>query len=235
MHTSITSADLMVRRAERADLPFVAWCNYEASSPYPGFCYWDPLLEATNTPTMAFIEAVFRTDALAWGRVEDFHVVTDDAGKPIAGASGFTMDADDYRPLRLDRLPLVAESLGWSAAALDGFLQGYQSVWADPHDPTLAPSASWIIECVAVIPEARGRGVAKRLMRALLAQGKAQGHTHAGISVTMGNDAAQRVYEAVGFRLYMSYGSAYFDDAFPGTIKYRARLTDAHASAEAKP
>jgi hypothetical protein len=50
------------------------------------------------------------------------------------------------------------------------------------------------------------------------------GHSHAGISVTTGNDAAQRVYEAVGFQMYMAYGSEYFDGQFPGTTKYRLRL-----------
>ena len=66
---------LTVRRATQKDIPFLAWCNYEASSPAPGFCYWDPLLEGTNTETMKFIEAVFQADALAWGNVDNFFVV----------------------------------------------------------------------------------------------------------------------------------------------------------------
>ncbi len=90
----------IVRRATREDLVFVAWCNYESSSPYPGFCYWDPLLEGLNTATMKFIEAVFRSDALGYGRVEDFFIV-EEAGKPLGGASGFVMNAADYRPLLL--------------------------------------------------------------------------------------------------------------------------------------
>lgn len=218
-----TTQNLQVRRATRADIPFIAWCNYEASSPAPNFCYWDPLLEGLNTDTMAFIQAIFHADALAWGRAEDFFIVFDNE-TPIAGASGFMMDSQDYRPLRLDKLPVVAKSLGWTDDMLEQFLHGYTAVWSDPHDTTLAPSAPWIIECVAVVPEYRGRGVAKHLMRALLAEGTRLGATHAGISVTMGNDAAQRVYEGVGFQMYMTYGSEYFDGAFPGTIKYRAKL-----------
>jgi ribosomal protein S18 acetylase RimI-like enzyme len=70
----------------------------------------------------------------------------------------------------------------------------------------------------------RGRGLAKRLVTAVLAAGQERGYRQAAISVTQGNDSAQRVYEAVGFKLYMSYGADYFDDAFPGTVKYRAHL-----------
>lgn len=219
----VHATELLFRQATRDDLAFVAWCNYEASSPYPGFCYWDPLLEGTHTPTMTFIEAVFRADALAWGRVEDFMLVEQN-GQSIGGASGFVMDSRDYRPLRLDRLPLVAETLHWDRTMLDGFLKGYEAVWSDPLDITLAPSAPWIIECVAVVPEARGRGAGKQLMRALLEKGAQAGHLHAGISVTMGNAAAQRVYESVGFRMYVTYGAEYFNNQFPGTIKYRATL-----------
>ncbi|MBL8166099.1 MAG: GNAT family N-acetyltransferase [Anaerolineae bacterium] len=214
---------LDIRPATRDDIPFLAWCNYEASSPAPGFCYWDALLEGTNTPTMQFIEAVFRADALAWGRAEDFFIAEAD-GKSVAGASGFAPDARDYRPLRLERLPAVAASLGWTAEMLAQFQHGYERVWSDPLDTTLAPTAPWVIECVAVISEARGRGIARQLLRAILDEGKKRGFASAGISVTAGNAPAQRVYEALGFEMVITYGAAYFDGAFPGTIKYRLQL-----------
>ena len=214
---------LKVRPATRADLAFIAWCNYEASSPAPNFCYWDPLLEGLDTPTMMFIEAMFRADALSYGRVEDF-VVVEFEGKLIAGASGFSMDPDDYRPLRLPHLPQLAELLGWTSKQQAQFVTRYQNVWADPRDPSLASQAPWIIECVAVVPEQRGRGIARVLLNAILDKGRRLGHSHAGISVTHGNEPARRVYEAMGFKLYLDYGAEYFEGAFPGTTKYRMRL-----------
>lgn len=216
---------LRVRRATRDDLAFIAWCNYESSSPAPGFCYWDPLLDGLDTPTMAFIEAMFRADALAYGTVEDFFVIASE-GRLIGGASGFTPDAEDYRPLRLNRLSHIAEQLGWHAEQQAQFLERYQGVWADPRDPSLAPQAPWIIECVAVLPAYRGRGVARVLLNAILDEGRRLGHSHAGISVTRGNTPAQKVYEALGFKLYLDYGAEYFDGYFPGTTKYRMRLVN---------
>jgi ribosomal protein S18 acetylase RimI-like enzyme len=221
--TATSEATQRIRRATRADIPFLAWCNYEASSPAPGFCYWDPLLAGLGSETMAFIEAVLAADALAWGDCEDFFVI-EEGGRLIAGASGFMMDAQDFRPFRLERLPAVAQILGWSDQALAEFRKRYEAVWSDPRDPTLAASAPWTIECVAVIPEARGRGLAKQLLRAILEEGRRQGLSHGGIAVTTGNLPAQRAYEALGFELYIAYGSAYFEGAFPGTTKYRIAL-----------
>jgi ribosomal protein S18 acetylase RimI-like enzyme len=216
-------SQFQVRRATYEDIPFLSWCNYESSSPEPGFCYWDPLLEGTNTSSMAFIDALFRSDALAFGRATDFFIVEEN-GISISGASGFVMDSEDYRPLRLAQMNSVAERLGWSADTLGQFMAGYAGVWSEPQDITIAPPASWIIECVAVKPEARGRGVAKTLLKAIIKEGAEHGHSHVGISVTIGNEPAQKVYEALGFQRYVTYWAEYFNDQFPGTIKYRMKL-----------
>jgi len=215
--------EVTVRRATDADILFIAWVNYEASSPEPGFCYWDPLLEGTNTPTMAFIEAMFRARALAWGDPENFSLAVHN-GQPIAGASGFEMNAQDYRPLRESRLPYLASLIGWDDSKLNTFRERYAAVWSDPQDISIAPAAQWTIECVATKPEYRGRGAAKQVIRELLDEGQRLGFSHAGISVTVGNESAQRAYEALGFKMYVTYGSEYFNDQYPGTIKYRRRL-----------
>jgi GNAT superfamily N-acetyltransferase len=218
-----TTSALTVRRATQHDIPFLAWCNYEASSPAPGFCYWDPLLEETNTETMRFIEAVFRADALAWGKVENFFVV-EEKEESVAGASAFTVDIHDYRPLHLPRFSEVARALDWTTSTEKEFLKHYEAIWSNPKDETLAAHTSWIIECVAVAPDKRGQGMARVLLEALFEEGRRLGHTHAGISVTDGNEAAKRAYEKVGFKMYLTYGGDYFDGHFPGTVKYRLKL-----------
>jgi len=214
---------LNVRRGTPADIPFIAWCNYEASSPAPGFCYWDPLLEGLNTPTIKFIEAMFHAKALAWGDPHDFFIAELD-GEPVGGASGFEMNPDDYRPLRDAQIPEIAKRLGWDDQTLASFRERYQEIWRDPTDVSIAPAAPWTIECVATKPDFRGKGIAGQILHAILVEGKGQGYKNAGISVTMGNEPAQHVYEKLGFQHYMSYGSEYFDGQFPGTIKYRMGL-----------
>ncbi len=228
MNKALTS-DLTVRRATTAELPFIAWCNFEASSPAPGFCYWDPLLEGFGTETMTFIKTMLECDGLAWGRVNDFFVVQD-GSELVAGASGFQMDPNDYRPLRLEHLPKIAEKLGWDKHTESTFLQRYEAVWSDPKDITLEPHAPWIVECFAVILERRGQGIAQLLLDAICSEGAHLGHSHIGIAVTAGNQPAEKAYEKAGFEMYVTYGANYFDHAFPGTIKYRKALRSVPSS-----
>lgn len=217
------------RRATRDDIPFLAWCNQAATSPAPNFCYWDGLVQPTGTSTVTLLEALFRHDALAWVSYNQFFIL-EYKGKPVAGASAFTMDARDYRPLRLERLAAVASDLGWSTQTLSDFQNGYEQVWNNPLEPTLAPQAPWIIECVAVIPAARGQGMTRRVFRALFDEGRLLDHANVGISVTTGNAPAERAYQTIGFELSIEYGSAYFHHAFPGTRKYILELNRKGAS-----
>lgn len=53
-----------------------------------------------------------------------------------------------------------------------------------------------------VAPEARGQGVGRALLDALLRHARANGVESLVLTVTEGNTAAQRLYEAVGFRSF---------------------------------
>lgn len=92
--------DLTIRGATRHDLDFVAWCNYTASSPAPGFCWWDPPIEGFGIETITFIRQAVALDVLAWCRIADF-VIAENGSIPLAGAARFVMREDDYRPLNI--------------------------------------------------------------------------------------------------------------------------------------
>lgn len=62
--------------------------------------------------------------------------------------------------------------------------------------PDKAPEL-WINE-VGVAPAHRGRGVAKRLLQAILARGREVGCAEGWVLTEHSNDAARRLYEAVG-------------------------------------
>ncbi|HYF19681.1 MAG TPA: GNAT family N-acetyltransferase [Ramlibacter sp.] len=53
-----------------------------------------------------------------------------------------------------------------------------------------------------VPPGYAGRGVGMALLQALLAQARAEGLRHLVLTVSEGNDAAQRLYERAGFRAF---------------------------------
>jgi GNAT superfamily N-acetyltransferase len=126
-------------------------------------------------------------------------LVIEEDGQPMAAAAGYVpSEQEDYCPLRLSRLDALAEILGWSQATTKLFRDRYLALWGgDLHPFFLTPQADWILETVAVLPEGRGRGLGKRLIRTLLDEGRARQHEFAGIMIINGNDAARRTYESV--------------------------------------
>lgn len=221
-------ATLTTRKATIADIPFLARIEYEASLPPLNHCFWEDILEGTGTTALEFIEAELRADASNWGAVEDFLVLQEE-GVPVAAAAGYVPNQEDYCPLRLSRLEAIAQALNWSEATAQTFHDRYFELWGGNLQPFfLTPQASWIIENVAVLPEARGRGLGKALLRALLEEGKSQNHEFAGIMVINGNETARRTYESVGFKPYQTFHADYFVEQFglefPGVTKFGLRL-----------
>jgi GNAT superfamily N-acetyltransferase len=217
---------LTVRSATIADIPLIAQIAYEATLPPTNHCFWEDLLVDTQTSTMAFIEAKFRANASNWGSATDFLILQED-GEAVAAAAGYEPSATDYRPLRLDAMAAVAEMLNWSQAILQGFLDRYEALWQfEPTQDFLRPQAPWIIEYVAVLPAARGRGLGKALIQLMLDWGRSRQYSHAGIMLINGNDAARRTYESAGFKPYQAFYADYFEGEFVGFTKFRCSLKE---------
>ncbi|MGG6264476.1 GNAT family N-acetyltransferase [Leptolyngbya sp. AN03gr2] len=223
-------ATLTTRRGTIADIPFLARIQYEASLPPLNYCFWEEILKGTEISALEFIEAMLRTDASNWGNASDFLILEED-GKPVAAAAGYTPHLEDYRPLKLAKLKAIAQDLNWSEKTTAEFRDRYETYWGHEFRPDfLKAQAPWIIEYVAVVPEARGRGLGKVLLKALLEEGKAQQHSHAGIMVIHGNEVARRTYESIGFKPYLSFHADYFskqyDINFPGITKFCMALKE---------
>jgi ribosomal protein S18 acetylase RimI-like enzyme len=219
----MTQTNLTFRRANLDDLDFVAYCNYTASSPSPGFCYWDSLIEGFGIETMAFIRQAIALDVLAWCRISDF-IIAENNGIPVAGASCFVMSQDDYRPIDLQNITKLYNLLEWSSDRIKQFEEKYQTVWDNPQDETLQPSGTWTIECVVVVEQFRGQGISKDLLNHIIKSAQAAEIESIGISVTIDNEIAERLYLSVGFQKYITFFSEYYFNQFPGTAKFRLRL-----------
>lgn len=216
--------EFSTRQATQVDIPFLSRIEYEASLPPFDHCFWEDLLQGTQTSALEFIEAVLKAEAGNWGNVVDF-LILEAQGKPVAAAAGYTPNTEDYRPLRLSGLDEIARNLGWSVQVTAAFRDRYEEFWGvEPQPIFLSPQAPWIIENVAVLPESRGQGFGKVLLKALLEKGRSQQYSHAGIMVINGNDVARHTYESIGFKLYQvfsaEYFSAQFDIEFPGLTKF---------------
>jgi GNAT superfamily N-acetyltransferase len=219
---------LLTRRAAIADIPFLARIQYESALPPLNYCFWEDMLPE-GTSALQFIEAMLRAEASNWGDVANF-LILEENGQPIAAAAGYEPNPENYCPLSLSRLDAIADHLHWTSATTAEFHQNYERYWGGDYRPIfLTPQAPWIIEYVAVLPEGRGRGLGKVLLKAVLEEGRSQEHSHAGIMVVNGNDTACRTYESLGFKLYLAYYADYFKELykldFPGVTKFGLCLT----------
>lgn len=93
-------------------------------------------------------------------------------------------------------------------------LTGVPAVYASLPSPRRALVAvgrgviqrEWLgIYCMAVLPEARRRGHARDVLRALLSAGRRQGAKQAYLAVTAANTAARALYERAGFTVSDRY------------------------------
>jgi ribosomal protein S18 acetylase RimI-like enzyme len=221
---TVMPATLSTRPATIADIPFLAKINYEASLPPLNQCFWTEILQGTKTDALQFIEAMLGSEASNWGTVTDF-LILEEQGKPVAAAAGYVPNLEDYCPLRLSGLATLAQNLNWSDEIATAFCDRYEQFWGGDCRPFfLTPQVPWIIENVAVLPEARGRGFGKVLLRALLDRGRSQHYSHVGIMVINGNDIARHTYESIGFKPYQTFHAEYFIQQynleFPGVIKF---------------
>lgn len=81
-------------------------------------------------------------------------------------------------------------------ARIDGVPVGSAGLYEDPDDP---PGTATLV-AMYVTPRARGRGVGRRLVEAVLAEAAARGSERVVLEVTSGNAPAIALYERMGFR-----------------------------------
>ena len=221
------SESICIRPATSADIPFLANNIHEACLQPLNHCFFDDLVDGLGVDGIGFLEGLLRAGASAWGGVEDSHIL-EEGGVPVASAFGYVPDPEDCRPFRLSRFPQLATELGWTPEQTEEFRARYETMASiDECANVFQPQAEFILEYVAVVPEARGRGLIKILLQAILAQAKTRGFASAGIMIINGNDSAAHVYTSLGFKPYCAYYEDFFADSvpgFPGFTRYRLRF-----------
>ena len=79
--------------------------------------------------------------------------------------------------------------------------------------------AGTLVVGVFLDPSHRGHGLARRLMEAVIQEARAAGLSAVRLGVTVGNEPAERLYRALGFRQYgveveaIRVGDIGFDEA----------------------
>jgi len=208
--------EVSIREATAQDAPFVAWVQVEAGRSGLPLGFWDLALPGADGPRLDLIAQVVTSPRTSMSHYDGFLIAEQD-GEPVAAMTG-------YDPTK--------KKLGHFIAALMGVL--VTNRWSEAHRQLvlarLAPVAAcmsdtpndrWVVEYVAAKPDARGKGVAARLLDAVLERGRTLGHNSAQISFLIGNTPAQRCYERAGFRVVDEKRHPEFEAIFgrPGTAR----------------
>jgi phosphinothricin acetyltransferase len=118
----------------------------------------------------------------------------------------------------------IAKSHLWLVAELDGEVAGY--AYAGPFHARSA--YRWSVEVSVYLgPEARGRGIGKRLLGVLLDRLREMGFVNAFGGVALPNDASVGLFESLGFERIAHWDKAGFKhDAWHDVDWWQLRLRD---------
>ncbi|WP_082526073.1 GNAT family N-acetyltransferase [Brevundimonas sp. Root1279] len=120
------------------------------------------------------------------------------ADEVLHGTATFELDPPDEAEMAKRVAAVRALDLPWLTAEIDGRFAGY--AYLSPF--RLRPAYRYCVELsVYVTPEARGRGVGRALMQALIERGRAMGLRHLiGAIGDSANAGSIALHRACGFR-----------------------------------
>jgi GNAT superfamily N-acetyltransferase len=218
---TLAGVQVTIRQARADDAEFLAWIALTAARSHLPLCFWDLAIPGPERPRLEIIAELARSDAPTFLRFDGFLVAEHD-GRPIAGLSAYD-SAEKNLGAFVKAAQKVLSAREWSPAHFDLMLQRMAPTTACMPD---SPPGTWVIEWVAAKPEARGKGVARALLSAILENGRGAGYESAQISYIIGNDPARTAYERVGFTTVEELRDPAFEAALgaPGIARMTMRL-----------
>ncbi len=190
------AAGIAIRPARPADADFLAVTDLMALRGHVNWGTYDLLFDS-EPERLEVLARLANALPASYVHHSNFLVAEVD-GTPAAALCGFS-EGDDVVPTFFAALEPVLRALGIDEAEQQ---RRGARVAAWEKCPYHAKPGEWVIEWVGAKPEFRGRGLVHALLEAILAKGRATGHTIANVAVLIGNDVAQRAYERVGFVAY---------------------------------
>jgi translation initiation factor 4G len=213
--------DLSIRAATRDDSALIAWVEQTAARSGMPLGFWDLMFPGADAPRLALIEQIVRSPLDSFAHYSGFLVAELD-GMAVGALSGYSPAAKKLEHFR-DAFRGVLSDNDWSIA--------HQKLVGPRIAPALTcisdtPEDRWIVEWVALKPEARGKGVAAALLAAVFERGRAAGFTKTQLSVLLGNTPALRTYERAGFSVVDEKRHPDFEAVFgaPGVARMWATL-----------
>src|SRR4051812_819792 len=182
-----------IRQARADDADFIARIVLLAQRGPRPLGWLDFALAQPEPQVLDFLGKLAVAKPRSWYHVSQF-LIAEVEGKPAAALCA--MPSRETRDTTCSAIEEVALATGISGADLAALFArgGYaRACWIQGTDE------DWLIEFVASLPSARGRGLVQALIERALSAGQAAGFSRASITFLIGNDAAERCYAKAGF------------------------------------
>ena len=212
--------DAELRDARRDDCDFLAWVILTAARSHLPLSFWDFAFPGPEAPRLETIAAMARSPKDTFTRFDGF--LAEHEGRPVAALSAYD-SAHKHLAGFSEAMQEVLAEREWPAAHLDLLMKRLGPTVSCMPD---SPEGTWVVEWVAAKPEARGKGIAGRLLREILDRGRTAGYENAQIAYIIGNDPARIVYERAGFETVEEIRDPGFEEALgaPGIARMTMRL-----------
>lgn len=185
-----------IRPAEERDASLIAWVQVAAARSHMPVGFLDLAFPGDDEGRLELVERVTKTQTLSMCHWSGFLVAELD-GQPGAALSG-------YEPTKrgTDTFAAAMEEgltgAGWTAEDLEAMWGRMMPFLKCASE---SPDDVWVVEWVATKPEFRGNGLVRKLLDAILEEGRSRDYKRAQISFLIGNHPAQRAYEGAGFKV----------------------------------
>lgn len=200
---------------------FLAWVCLTAFRSHLERGFWDFMLDGEDEYKLRYLAALATTEQRHWSHYSTFLIAEVDE-QPASALGGY-FEAELGGPtLRLAGVEANASTGRSAAEAAAGFARASSIMNVLPDHA----EGAWIVENVATLPQFRRQGLCERLVEEILERGRARGATLSDVSVFIGNDGAQRVYERCGFEAVGEKRDSEFEEAYktPGTRTLRRAI-----------
>jgi len=208
--------DFRIRDATPEDAPFLAWVMQAAARSHRPISFWDLAFPGPDGPRLEYIAELSLIEPRSFTHYSGF-LVAESEDRPVAGLSGYESTHKNIDTF-LSSIGSLTGARGWSPEHQSMLFSRMAPAGTCMPD---SPPGVWVVEWVAALPQARGRGVANALLRAILDRGRSEGYTRSQIGFLLGNTPAKTAYERVGFEIVEEKRDPTFEAAFgsPGIAR----------------
>jgi ribosomal protein S18 acetylase RimI-like enzyme len=214
--------DIQIRKAKAGDAPFLARSILIAGRAHVSKGIWEIVLNMPESDCLRFLELLASTGATHLFHYSSSFIAETDDNIPVGSLGGYNPKKSGYQSLQR-ALPEVYRKLQLPGLDFESANERAAKILAGlPEELDYA----WVIDSVATMPEYRGRGIAERMLHAVLDEGKKLGYQIAQVNMYIGNEPALHLYQKLGFTIIEETLDTYFEESIgsPGMLSLTRKI-----------